>query len=188
MMDSSDSGWRSGALISIIAAVVLVAGCWNPFSPDTQPGDTLQYYEPLDSAWKVLKNLEFAYISRDIDHYTALLRDDFEFFLLETDWDDYDGDGITDQSWGIDKEEQVHAAMFNNVAAIELTLQGEQEMQWAGDPTGQSLALPRTFDLKVYLDDAHSTGFRASGTALFICRPDSLGEWYIWQWFDQSNI
>ncbi len=168
-------------------AVVLAAGCWNPFSPDTEPGEEIQYFNPADSAWKVLKNLEYAYISRDLDHYTDCFREDFEFHLLEVDFDDYDGDGILDEFWGKSLEEEFHEVMFTQVTAIELTLTGTQESPWSGDSTGVALALPRTFDLKVYTDGAHTTGYRASGSALFICRPDTTGEWYVWQWWDQSD-
>ncbi len=178
---------RIPVLVSVIAAVIIVAGCWNPFSPDTEEGEQIQYYSPVDSAWKTLKNLEYAYISRDIDHYLSCFREDFEFHLLEVDFYDYDGDGLIDEYWGIDSEEEFHISMFNSVSAIELTLSGTQESPWTGDSTGQSYQLPRTFDLKVYTDGAHTTGYRASGSALFVCREDSTGEWYVWQWWDQSD-
>jgi hypothetical protein len=78
--------------------------------------------------------------------------------------------------------------MFNNVSSIDLSLDGNQESPWNGDPTGQSYQLLRTFDLKVYTNTAQSNGYRAAGSALFICRPDTnTGEWYIWQWWDQSD-
>ena len=118
------------AAFSLIAALALVAGCWNPFSPDTQQGEEVQYYSPVDSAWKVLKNLEYAYISLDIDHYLDCFRSDFEFHLLEVDWFDYDGDGTIDEYWGLDSEEEFHISMFDNVAAIELTLSGTTEYPW----------------------------------------------------------
>ena len=176
------------ATAAVIASFILsVSACWNPFSPPSNPPSPVQYYSPVDSAWKVLKNLEFSYISRDIDRYIACFRSDFEFHLLETDWDDYSGNGVIDEYWGLDLEEEFHISMFNAVSAIELTLTGNSEFPWSGDSTGMSLALPRTFDLKVYTDGAHTTGFRASGSALFICREDSEGEWYIWQWWDQSD-
>jgi hypothetical protein len=180
--------WR--ITLMAVSAVLLAAGtagCWNPFSPDTTPGDEVQYYNPVDSAWKVLKNLEYAYVSRDLTHYTDCFRSDFEFHLLEVDWDDYDGDGYIDEYWGQDLEEEFHQIMFSSVTAIELTLTGTQESPWSGDSTGQALQLPRTFDLKVYTDGAHTTGYRAAGSALFICRPDSTGEWYVWQWWDYSD-
>ncbi len=174
-------------MVSAAAALLLVAGCWNPFSPDTETGEEVQYHNPVDSAYKALENLQYAYESRDLDHYLDCFRDDFEFHLLQVDWDDYDGDGIIDEYWGLDLEEEFHQIMFNSVTAIELTLSGTAQSPWTGDSTGQSLQLPRTFDLKVYTDDAHQTGYRASGDALFICREDSTGEWYIWRWYDQSS-
>jgi hypothetical protein len=175
-------------LLTIPATLLAISGCWNPFSPDTIPGEENQYYSPVDSAYKALKNLQYAYVSMDIGHYLDCFRDDFEFHLLQVDWDDYNGDGIIDEYWGLDLEEQFHEAMFSNLFAIELNLSGTSESPWTGDSTGQSLQLTRTFDLKVYTDEAQSQGFRASGDALFICRKDSTGEWYIWQWWDQSEI
>jgi hypothetical protein len=180
---------RPAAAAAALAAMAMlfVASCWNPFQPPTDDGDDAQYYDPADSAWKVLKNLEYAYVSLDPGHYTDCFRSDFEFHLLEVDWDDYDGDGLIDQYWGQDIEEDFHQQMFASVTAIELTLSGTQESPWSGDSTGEALQLSRTFDLKVYTDGAHTTGYRASGNALFICRPDSMGEWYVWQWYDNSD-
>jgi len=103
---------RRTALLAL-AAAVLLTGCWNPFSPDEEEGGQDQvYHEFCDSAYKVLENLELAYKSMDLDHYLMCFTEDFEFFLLETDWADYDGDGQTDQSWGLDLEEQFHEVLF----------------------------------------------------------------------------
>jgi len=175
-------------IVSAVIAAVIVSGCWNPFSPKQSPDPPpVQYHVPVDSAYKVLENLQYAYTSRDIGHYLDCFRDDFEFHLLEIDWDDYDGDGIIDDYWGLDLEEEFHIIMFDNVSSIELSLSGTQQSPWTGDSTGQSLQLPRTFDLKVYTNAAHSEGYRAAGSALFICREDSTGEWYIWKWWDDSD-
>ncbi len=175
-------------IVSAVITAIIVSGCWNPFSPDSEPGPPpVQYHVPVDSAYKALENLQFAYISRDIGHYLACFRDDFEFHLQEIDWDDYNGDGVIDEYWGLDLEEDFHISMFNssNVTTIDLTLSGISEYPWSGDSTGLSLQLDRTFDLKVYTIEG---GYRASGTALFICREDtSSGEWYIWQWWDLSD-
>ena len=45
------------------------------------------------------------------------------------------------------------------------------------------------FDLKIYYSIPGSPyeGYQASGSALFICRPDLNDDWYIWMWFDQSE-
>ncbi len=175
-------------IISAIITAVIVSGCWNPFSPEIDPKPPpIQYHNPVDSAYKVLENLQYAYISRDIGHYLACFRDDFEFHLLEIDWADYTGNGVIDEYWGLDLEEEFTTSMFNstNVTTIDLTLSGSSQYPWTGDSTGQSLQLDRTFNLKVYTLDG---GFIASGTALFICREDtSSGEWYIWQWWDLSD-
>jgi hypothetical protein len=79
--------------------------------------------------------------------------------------------------------------MFGFVDQIELTLSGTSEWPWYGDSTGQSLELPRTFDLKVYytIPGSPYEGSQASGQAVFVCRQDPDGEWYIWKWFDQSE-
>ena len=173
-------------IISAVITAVIVSGCWNPFSPNTGSPPPVQYWNPVDSAYKVLENLEYAYISRDIGHYLDCFRDDFEFHLLEIDWDDYNGDGLIDEYWGLDMEEEFHISMFNstNVTTIDLTINGISQSPWTGDSTGQAQQLDRTFNLKVY---AEPQGFMASGSALFICREDSTGEWYIWQWWDLSD-
>ena len=44
--------------------------------------------------------------------------------------------------------------------------------------------LPRQFDLKVHIG---SGGYQATGTARFICHPDSTGEYYIYRWIDESD-
>ena len=174
-------------IVSAIITAVIVSGCWNPFSPNTGEPVPVQYHNPVDSAYKVLENLQYAYVSRDIGHYLNCFRDDFEFHLLEIDWDDYDGDGIIDDYWGLDQEEEFTTNMFNStdVTSIDLTLSGTSQSTWTGDSTGLSLQLDRTFSLKVYADPQ---GYMASGTALFICREDtSSGEWYIWKWWDISD-
>lgn len=172
--------------------LVLTAGCLFSPEPDDNPSPPPPYYSPADSAWKVVFNLQLAYVNRDHDHYMQCFRDDFEFHLLEQDWDDYNGDGIIDTYWGLDTEDEFHEAMFNGVEQIELTFTGNMQYPYQGDPTGESWSLPRTFDLKVYTSIGGSggvTGYRASGDALFICRVDSTsGEWYIWQWYDESEI
>ncbi len=173
---------RRTALLAL-AAAVLLTGCWNPFSPDSGDGGQDQvYHEFCDSAYKVLENLELAYKSMDLDHYLMCFRDDFEFFLLETDWADYDGDGQTDQSWGLDLEEQFHEVLFEGgeVDQITLTLNIPQ-----GVPYGDGKLFQCDFQLKVYQGEG---GYQASGQADFICKQDSTsGEWLIWQWYDYSD-
>ena len=178
------------AVFAVLVAVLTVfaAGCWNPFGPP-EGDDPIesQYYEYCDSAYKVLANLRHAYITRDIELYSSCVRDDFEFHLLYVDWGDYDGDGFEDQYWGLDLEEAFTHNVFENSEDIELTFTGDTEMEWSGALPGSGyLELPRGFDLNVYTDVSQGSGFHAQGTARFVCRPDSTGEYYIYRWFDES--
>ena len=78
------------------------------FSPESgdEPGQS-GYHSPVDAAYKVVDNLQLAYQTKDIDAYLECLHEEFEFLLLETDWDDYTGNGEIDESWGRDIEESM---------------------------------------------------------------------------------
>ncbi len=171
---------------AIAALAVGVQGCWNPFGVEKTDPVESEYYEYCDSAWKVVANLQYSYIARDLDKYMDCFRSDFEFHLLQVDWADYDGDGIEDQFWGRDLEEQFTEFMFDSVDTIELTFNGTplEGYPWSGSPDTLIRELNRTFDLKVYIGEG---GFRATGTARFVCRPDSTGEYYIYLWYDESD-
>ena len=178
-------------LFGVVLIILIGSACL--FSPEeTVQGDQSTYYSPVDSAYKVIANFQRAYETKDINEYMDCLHEEFEFMLLETDWADYTGDGNIDQSWGYDLEEEYTGNMFSspNAETIELTLDGNSETIWYGDSTGTTLQLVRTFDLKVYfLDpDGIQTGFRASGQAVFLCKPDESGEYKIWRWEDQSQL
>ena len=158
-------------LFGVLPLLVLVA-CDNPaLQPPPSP---IRYHFPVDSAYKALENLNYAYVSRDIGHYLNCFKNDFEFNYL------LNGDTLT---WGLDTEQEIHQSIFNQVCLSDLTLSGYEEYPWSGDTTGSTLLLPREYDLKVYMVP-DSVEYRAQGTAEFICRQDSMGEWYVWQWWD----
>ena len=140
----------------------------EPFSP------CWSYYDPVDSVYKLFENFEFSYTSQDIWHYMQCFRIDFEFY--------YESNGDT-LSWGYDTEQDIHYSLFNQVCKMDLTLSGSEEYPWSGDTTGSTLVLPREYDLKVYMVP-DSAEHWALGTAQFICRQDSMEEWYVWQWWD----
>ncbi len=163
-----------------------IAGCGSDatgISPPVLP------HEPVDAAWKAVENLEYAYNMQDIDLVEATLDADFMHHLDEEYWDDYDGDGIIDTYWGPDLEVVFTEYLFDTADVVEMILTGEDEWPWAGDSTGQSLELPRIFQLKVYYDiGGPYEGSQLSGTAIFICRPDPDDDWRIWQLFLQPSI
>ncbi len=172
------------AVASILTAVLISMACLTGPSNSTPPGAP---WEPVDSSWKVIENLEYAYNTMDIDLYMSCFRDDFEFHLLW--WYNHHGKPAKQDSfWGYTVEEQFHQNMFAYVDSIELTIEGTQESPWSGDSTGQSYQLHRNFDLKVYTDLAQTGCYRASGSAPFICRRDTTDDqWYVWQWWDLSQ-
>ncbi|MBN2609382.1 MAG: hypothetical protein JXA64_09750, partial [Candidatus Fermentibacteraceae bacterium] len=77
-----------GAVV-LTAALVTVLSCSSPTEDPVVP--PFQYFSPVDSAWKVLKNLEYSYVSLDLDHYLDCFRDDLEFIFVQ------EGDTV---SWG----------------------------------------------------------------------------------------
>lgn len=118
----------------------------------------------------------------------ACFRDDFQFYPLEFNPFDPAVDSQPDSLWGYETELQCHEVMFDTVFGIELIMDENDEYLWSGDSTGQSWVLRSFFVLKVYVDSAQTIGFIAQGAASFICRPDTNGEWYVWQWFDESEV
>lgn len=181
---------KNKAIIAVVTVVtVILAGCWNPFAPKTEEGEEDQYFDSPDSVYKVLANFELAWNQQNHYEYMKTLGQTFEFHLLETDWADYDGDGVEDQSWGRSTEEEFTQSLFANAFCVDLVLNGNEEYPWTGDTTGVFRECPRTFVLKVYEDAGQQSGFIAQGTARFILAPDSTdGIWYIYHWFDESDI
>ncbi len=180
---------RTGFRWLLMTGGLLYAGCI--FAPDSQDNDNPPLYQTAETPEKLLENFMLSYETRNIDEYTNCLSEDFEFILLEVDWADYNGDGIIDQSWGRDLEEEFTAGMFMSDSAqyIDLSLNGTSNTEYYGDPTGATRQLVRSFELKVYfIQDVVQVGHRASGDAIFLCRPDENGEYRIWQWTDLSEV
>gem|GEM_PF-1239170 len=162
-------------LLFLAVPILVLIACDNPaLQPPPSP---IRYHFPVDSAYKALENLTYAYVSRDIGHYLNCFKNDFEFSYL------LNGDTLT---WGLDTEQEIHQSIFNQVCLLNLILSGYEQYTWSGDTTGSTLVLPREYDLKVNMVP-DSVEYRAQGTAEFICRPDSIGEWYVWQWWDYPN-
>ena len=136
------------------------------------------YYSPVDSAWKAIVNLEHSYFELNLNEYLCCFRNDFEF--------NYESDGDT-LSWGFDTEQNIHYSLFNQVSEVWLEFFGSEQYAWSGDTTGSTLVLPRDYNLRVFIGPDDSTGTPAYGTAHFICRQDSMGEWYVWQWWDYPD-
>jgi hypothetical protein len=183
---------RSAAVLAgsvALAFSLFSSGCWNPFSPDTGGDEPpQQYYNNPDTTTELLHNFQLSWNQQQHDYYMGCLEETFEFHLLEVDWDDYDGDGLVDTYWGVSTEEEFTEVLFDSAFAIDLSLEGDFEVPYTGDSTGVARECHRTFVLKVYLDENLQSGYQATGDAIFVLRPDTAGVWYMWLWFDQSDI
>ena len=169
---------------SIAAAVVPVALVLTLPTSCSNPTGIVTPVEPYPTAASVVDSLLSAYNAMDVESYLACFRDDFRYHFLLSEWGQHWTEPWPEGWWGLVAEAAFHEVMFDQDIIVELTLSGTQESEWSGDTTGASMSLPRTFDLKIYTD---STGYRATGSALFICRQDSLDAWYVWQWWDISQ-
>ena len=165
----------SFTVICLVLVPILILIACNPTEPYSPP--SLSYHNPVDSVYKLIENFEFSYTTQDIWHYMQCFRDDFEF--------NYKSNGDT-LSWGFDTEQEIHQSLFNQVCRTDRILAGYEEYPWSGDTTDATLVLSREYVLKVYM--VHdSLEYRELGTAHFICRQDSMEEWYIWQWWDYPD-
>ena len=162
-------------LLACIATVSIIMLSCNPTEP-YPPG--WSYYDPVDSVSKLIENFEISYITQDIGNYMQCFRNDFVFY--------YESNGDT-LSWGYDTEEQIHQTMFNQIDRVWLTLSGSEQYTWSGDTTGATLVLARDYYLRIFIGLDDSTSTPAYGTAHFICRQDSMEEWYVWQWWDYPD-
>jgi len=132
--------------------------------------------------WEILlADLEYAWMDMDIYALENCFRDDFMHYLQEEDWDDYNGNGVIDEYWGLETELEFSELAFAEADSIYFSLTGGESCTWFGDSTGQSIEIPRVLTRETYFPSDTTLEVRP---VTFICRPDSQGDWYIWQWFD----
>ncbi|MBN1434425.1 hypothetical protein JW921_06665, partial [Candidatus Fermentibacterales bacterium] len=112
--------WGLLAVAAIALMATLAGGCWNPFDPKGGDPEPPQYFQDPDTTTEVLSNFVLSWNQRNHDEYMKCLEEYFEFHLLQVDYDDYDGDGIIDEYWGLSLEEQFTKALFDGAYAIDL--------------------------------------------------------------------
>jgi len=166
--------YSSRAVCLLIVTISMLIAC----NPMEEPYCPIKYNHPVDSVWKIIENLEYSYHYININEYVRCFRSDFEFNYISN------GDTL---SWGFETEQQIHQSMFNQIDEVWFTLLGSEQYPWSGDTTGATLVLPWDYYLRIFTGPDDSTGTPAYGTAHFICRQDSMDEWYIWQWWDYPD-
>ena len=165
---------RTGILASILT-FLLAAACGSGVTEIIPP---VLPYNPVDEGWKVLANYEYAYNNKDVDLLAATLDTEFLHHLLEENWADYDEDGVIDSSWGYELEMEFEGALLDAYDNIEFYLTGEEQYTWPDDPSGESIAFPRDFELKAYNTDP-LTGLRETGQFTLVCKPGTNNIWHL---------
>jgi hypothetical protein len=163
-------------LIGIFTAGI--AGCGSDTTGISTPDLS---HSPVDSAWKAVENLEYAYNTMDLDLVNATLSEDFTHCFTAGPQPGIVWDREQEMEWFID--------LFEVADEISMTFYGSTEWPWSGDSTGQSLELQRVFSVFVFyeLPDPWE-GLQASGGESYICRPGSDNEWRIcYQMSDQTS-
>ena len=135
--------------------------------------------------WEILQaDLEHAWNAMDINTLEDCFRDDFMHHLQPEDWDDYNGDGVIDEYWELEIELGFSELVFTEADSIDFSLSGGESSIWSGDSTGQSIQMPRILTREIFYPSDTTLELRP---VTFVCRPDSQGDWYIWQWFDEEE-
>ena len=147
-----------------VSLLLIISGCSNNQEISIEPWEIL------------LTDLKYAWINMDINALEDCFRDDFMHHLQEEDWDDYNGDGDIDEYWELDTELD-----FAEADSIYFSLTGGERSTWVGDCTGQSIEMPRVLTREIFSPIDTTLEVRS---VTFICRPDTQGDLYIWQWFD----
>lgn len=189
----------TNALLMLLIAL-LIGSCRNPFRPllyDISDAE-IQNRTPEE----LLKNLERAYLEKNINIYKALLHPDFRFELIASEVSqigvDVNGDGLRDAWWGYEQDVEYTENMFNNGSTdgvypppdeINLRLQVPTNDLWQNDPeVGHEdwIVIPCNFDLLLSYTATNSS-FNANGVARFYLRPVG-NKWFIAVWRDESNL
>ncbi len=173
---------KAGRILLTLVSL-LIAGCSD--SSDIAGPD--QSGDPVVEGQKVVENYVTAYNTRDEALLATTLDTQFIHHLLQEDWDDYDGDGVIDTTWGYDFEMNGAQILFSNYEAIELNLEGLWYFPWPADPTGESIAFPRSYQMKLFYSYPDSCTI-VTGRYTIVCKPDSTDTWHLTHLIDQKSI
>lgn len=171
----------------LVSTLLILAACSSDPTGIIPP---VLPHNPVNEGWKAIENYEYSYNTQDIYLLAATLDTEFLHHLLQEDWDDYNGDGMVDSTWGYDLELSIAEAYFSEYEYCEFTLDGDEQHSWPEDPSGESIAYPRGFQLKCYNinPDQTITGFTETGQFILVCTPDSTGIWHITHLIDQDIL
>jgi hypothetical protein len=164
-------------LTMLIPVFLILTACGNDTTGITPP---VLPHDPVNEGWKAIDNYEYAYNTMDTDLLAVTLDNGFLHHLLEENWDDYNGDGVIDSTWGYNLELTFAEGYFSAYDCCEFTLTGEDQYTWPEDPSGESIAYPRSYLMRFYkINPSGQTGFTETGEFILVCKPDSSGNWHL---------
>lgn len=139
--------------------------------------------EAKDSGLEILQKYQEAYTNQDLVLLTSIHDSSFLHHLLEQDWADYDGDGEIDTAFNRELELVFTETLFSNWDAFKLELSGEESYIWPEDPSGESIAFPRSSTLTMWnffpaMEEIEYKDY------IFVCTPDSTDTWYLTHLFE----
>lgn len=162
--------------IGIVAVLILLISCENPFAPRlSQDGDNSSLLNSQESVEGVFANFKYAYTFKDTLVYGNLLESDFLFIFRNYE------KGI-DDSWGREQELLTTYRLFN--AAQSLDLVWNEIFVDVGDTILRDIS--RSFNLTIVFNPADIV--RLNGIANFRLRKNPIDKkWRIVSWRDESN-
>ena len=169
-----------GLHITLLLTGLLITGsCVNPFAPRELKGDILNDVlgDPatIDGFYTRFQN---AYQLRDTSLYGPLIHPEFIFSYRDPDLN-------VDVSWGRTEELNTTTRLFAASRDIQLQWNNIIDIFTNSDLTRAQVI--RRFNLFVLLDE--NNVFRTDGATNFIlARPDSLANWQLVSWRDESEI
>lgn len=165
----------------ILAAVLILGGCVNPFAPgltDEENGGNMILTDQRTPD-EVLTNFSYAYNFKDSLIYADILDSSFQFIFI-----DYDTDQPTSDYWGRDEDIKATVGMFRHFHSINLVW-GETSSRVVLNDDSTRIELKKTFQLTL---DGGSDIPSISGWALLTFQRKSSGIWKIIRWDDLSKI
>lgn len=168
------------SLVALIFLIILIStqnSCVNPFAPglaNLEEGDEILGDQKTVEG--LFQNFRYSYMFKDSLVYGGLLADDFRFIYRDFE------KGV-DESWGRDEDMRTTYRLFQ--ATQNLDLNWNDVINAVGDTVLQDIS--RGFNLTIIFSptDVVTVFGRVN---LRISRQNTLSDWRISQWKDESNF
>ncbi len=165
-------------VVLLVGLSLSISAC-NPFAPSLEEGDPFgDLLGDPSTIEGFFTNFQNAYELRDLSLYEPLLDSAFRFI-----WQDFDAQ--VDREWGFGQELESTRRLFQNASLIRL--QWNQILSQNTVPSQTEAQVIRSFNLTITLETGDV--FRGDGNVNFLLiRPDSVANWRLRRWRDESEF